>query len=64
MDKKNLIIGGLALALGLLAYEYKNLVHDFKLLNKAYEEDAEKFEQAKQIVTDVMFDEIVEDIGE
>lgn len=64
MDKKNIIIAVSWIALGILAIEYKNLVHDFKLGHKTLVDNEEKFEAAKEIVTEVMFSDIVENYDE
>ncbi len=64
MDKKNVIIGISWLAFGVLFVEYKNLVHDFKLLATVLKENEEAIEMAKTICTDVTFQQITENLEE
>lgn len=64
MDKKTKIIAISWIALGSLGIEYWRLVHDFKLLSKILKENEAKFEHAKQIVTDSIFIDIVENFDQ
>jgi predicted urease superfamily metal-dependent hydrolase len=64
MDRKNIVIGGCLLTIGLLAFELSRLAQDFKTLHKELEEKKEAFEMAKNIVTEYKFAEIVEGLEE
>lgn len=60
MNKKNIIRGFSWLAFGVLLVEYVNLVKDFRLVEQTLRDNEEKFEQAKKIVTNGLFQDIVE----
>ena len=59
MDKKNLIIGGLTVALSTLTFEYVRLAADFKTALKTINTNREVVERAKTILTDKMFIDIM-----
>ena len=59
MDKKNLIIGGLTVALTTLTFEYVRLAADFKTALETINTNREVVETAKTILTDKMFIDIM-----
>lgn len=61
MDKRKVIITAIPwFLLGALFREYLDLVHDFKLLNDKVKEDEEMVEKAREVCTEFLFAEIVE----
>jgi len=64
MDRKDIAIAGLSLVVVGLFVEYNRLVQDFKSLYDEKVQNEKVVDAAKKIVTEVTFQEIVENFDE